>query len=575
MSQRRARNLLRCGVAIHDVTLRYRPAPHDAAHASRLGDDIGVGSTVAQILIHRGLDQATAPAFLEPRLSELTDPSLMADREAAADRLAHACRYRERVALFGDYDVDGTTSAAILADALEKLGAEVQAHAANRFEGGYGLSTPALERCLAGDPHLLVTCDCGSSDHERIAYARERGVDVIVVDHHLVPQETLPADAFLNPHRPDCGFGYEGLCSAGLALSLVAAVRSVLGAKLDVRQYLDLVALGTVADVAPLDGDNRALVRAGLRRLAAPRLRPGVQALRDRAGLRPHQPLGAGEIAFRLAPRLNAPGRLGDAALTLALLRSRDEDEATRLAQRIENINDERKRVERTMTDEAIAQVEQRWGRAPEHGVVVWSERFHRGVVGITAARLVDRFGVPAVVVAVQDGQGNGSGRTPAAIDLHAALSRCSELFDRFGGHRAAAGVSLAAARLEEFREAFAGLTPAPDARSDIMDVDIEIGGHFPMPSVHDLGRLEPLGHGNPAPRFALPEAEVEEARVVGDGTHLKLRLRHEGRLLGAFGGGLAHRIDDLGARVTLVGKLKPDLWRGGDSLEMSIDAIA
>ncbi len=546
----------------------------DPVAAAALGSQVGVGSATAQVLLQRGFTGATAGAFLDPRLADLSDPSVMADRSAAADRLAFACRRRERVALFGDYDVDGTTSAAILADALEKLGAEVQAHAANRFEGGYGLSEPALDRCLAGDPHLLITCDCGSADHPRIARARERGVDVIVVDHHLVPDEPLPANAFLNPHRPDCDFGYAGLCSAGLALSLVAGLRAALGAKLDVRQYLDLVALGTVADVAPLDGDNRALVRAGLKVLAAPKLRPGVQALRDRAGLRARQPLGAQEIAFRLAPRLNAPGRLGDAALTLALLRSRDHDEAQRLARQIEEVNDERKSVERAMTEEAIAQVEALWGPEPSHGVVVASERFHRGVVGITAARLCDRFGVPSVVVALDSERGHGSGRTVGDIDLHAALTRCASLFDRFGGHRAAAGVTLRADRIEEFREAFAAETPAPGASERALEVDVELGDAFPMPTARDLAQLEPMGQSNRPPLFAMPGAQVEEARIVGDGQHLKLRLRHGDAVVGAFGPRLAHRIDELGKEVTAIGTLKPDLWRGGDALEIGLHAL-
>jgi len=561
-------------VTLHDVTPQYRVKPVDLAAANELAAKVGVGAATAQVLVQRGLGPGDAGGFLEPKLADLSDPEPMADRSAAAERLAHACRRGERVAIFGDYDVDGTTSAAILADALEKLGAQVQAHAANRFEGGYGFSDPALERILAGNPQLIITCDCGSADHPRIARARERGIDVIVVDHHLVPDEPLPANAFLNPHRPDCAFAYAGLCSAGLALSLVAGLRMALGARLDVRQYLDLVALGTVADVAPLDGDNRALVRAGLRVLAAPRLRPGVQALRDRAGLRARQPIGAGEIAFRLAPRLNAPGRLGDAALTLALLRARDPDEARRLAQRVEEVNDERKAVERAMTEEAIAQVEALWGRSPEHGIVVASERFHRGVVGITAARLVDRFGVPAVVVALDGSSGHGSGRTPSAIDLHAALSQCSTLFDRFGGHRAAAGVTLPAARMAEFREAFAAVTPISGGPDTTLEVDVELGDRFPMPTARDLARLEPMGHGNRAPVFALPGARVEDVRVVGDGQHLKLRLRHGDAVVGAFGANLAHHVDSIGDEVTAVGTLKPDLWRGGGALEIGLRAL-
>ncbi|MDQ3035779.1 MAG: DHH family phosphoesterase, partial [Myxococcota bacterium] len=239
--------------------------PGDPSAASELGSALGVSPSIAQVLLHRGLGELSrAKEYLDPRLAGLTSPDAMVDREAAADRLARAIRCRERIAIFGDYDVDGTTSTAILAEAIEAMGGEVVALVASRFAGGYGFSAPALERVRATGAKLLVTCDCGSSDHERVEAARRAGIDVIVVDHHLVPTEPLPVIAFLNPHRPECGFPYKGLASAGLALSLAAAVRAQLGAKLDLRELLDLVALGTIADVAPLDGDNRRLVRAGL-----------------------------------------------------------------------------------------------------------------------------------------------------------------------------------------------------------------------------------------------------------------------------------------------------------------------
>lgn len=532
----------------------------------------------AQVLLHRGFDEVDAPAFLDPRLDALTDPSGMVDREVAARRLADACRKGERVAIFGDYDVDGTTSAAIMADVLEELGAEVHAFVANRFEGGYGFSEPALDRCLAVGPQVIVTCDCGSADHARVQRAVDAGVDVIVVDHHLVPEEPLPALAFLNPHRPDCAFPFKGLCSAGLALFLSAAIRTELGAKLDVRRWLDLVALGTVADVAPLHGDNRSLVRAGLRLLAGDRVRPGVQALRERANIRPGQPMGAHEIAFRLAPRLNAAGRLGDPTITLELLRARTLERARELAGRIEEINEERKAVERRTTEEAIAQVIAVYGDSPDHGVVVAGEGWHRGVVGITAARLVDRFDVPAVVIAL-DGhgdasQGHGSGRTPDGFDLHAALSQCTSHFLRFGGHAAAAGVTLERERIEAFRAQFATVAPRPEARLAPPRVDVELSGSCSLPTVADLMRLEPLGEANAQPIFALPQVAVDDVRTVADGQHLKLRLRHGRTVITAFGRDLAHRADGIGDRVTVVGTLRPDSWRGGEALELSVQRL-
>ncbi|MDH5491558.1 MAG: DHH family phosphoesterase, partial [Myxococcales bacterium] len=279
--------------------MRRRRADPEAARV--LGAACGVGAAAAQILIDRDLgDPPEAIEFLEARLSGLTDPSSMLDRDAAAERIAAGIRREERIVVFGDYDVDGTTSAVILADGIEALGGRVEILCANRFEGGYGLSGPGLARCLELRPALLITCDCGSSDHERIAQANARGVDVVVVDHHLVPDEPLPALAFINPHRPECAFAYKGMSSAGLAFSLVAALRRRLGARLEMRRYLDLVALGTVADVAPLDGDNRRLVRAGLQRLSSGASRPGVQALLELARIGARAPIGGQDIAFRL-----------------------------------------------------------------------------------------------------------------------------------------------------------------------------------------------------------------------------------------------------------------------------------
>ena len=443
----------------------YRVRESDARAAEDLAHACGLGAAAAHILLQRGLTSAEdAKAFLDPKLGMLSDPSTMADREAAADRIARAIRAGERIAVFGDYDVDGTTSAALLSDVIRRLGGIVHTFVANRFEGGYGFSDPALDRCLRVEPDLIVTCDVGSSDHPRIERAMTRGIDVIVVDHHLVPDEPLPALAFLNPHRPDCGFAYKGMCSAGLVFSLSAAIRKALGAELDLRHWLDLVALGTVADVAPLDGDNRVLVRAGLRLLTSRKARPGIQALRGVAKLRAGGALGAMEVAFRLAPRLNAPGRLGDPAIVVELMLERDARKAARLAAQIEELNTSRKAIERATTEAASAQVLKRWGAQPEHGVVVAGTEWHRGVVGISAARLVDRFDVPAIVIALDDDKGHGSARTPDGIHLYDAIATCAEHLERFGGHAAAAGVTIDPANLDAFAESFAAVTPRPEA---------------------------------------------------------------------------------------------------------------
>ena len=553
----------------------YLVRESDARAAEDLAHACGLGSAAARVLLQRGLKTAEdARAFLDPKLGMLSDPEPMADRDLAADRIARAVRAGERIAVFGDYDVDGTTSAALLSDVVRRLGGIVHTFVANRFEGGYGFSDPALERCLRVEPDLIITCDVGSSDHARIERAMTRGIDVIVVDHHLVPDEPLPALAFLNPHRPDCGFAYKGMCSAGLVFSLSAAIRKALGADLDLRPWLDLVALGTVADVAPLDGDNRVLVRAGLRLLTSRKARPGIAALRGVAKLRAGGALGAMEVAFRLAPRLNAPGRLGDPAIVVELLLEQDARKAAALAAQIEELNESRKAIERATTESAAAQVLERWGGRPEHGVVVAGTGWHRGVVGISAARLVDRFDVPAIVVALDGDRGHGSARTPDGIHLYDAIAQCSQHLERFGGHAAAAGVTVDPAHLEAFGEAFAQVTPRPDARTTPPTVDVELDEDAALPSVEDLMRLEPLGEANAQPVFALKHAIVEDASVVSDGQHLKLRLRHGRRIVTAFGRDMANRVDDLGARVTAIGYLRPDLWRGGDNLELSLHTL-
>jgi len=348
----------------------------------------------------------------------------------------------------------------------------------------------------------------------------------------------------------------------------------VLGVRLDLRAWLDLVALGTVADVAPLDGDNRRLVRAGLRQLAGASARPGVAALREAARVRPGAAVSAVDIAFRLAPRLNAAGRLGDPSLALPLLRARTVTEARMLAARLEQLNDRRKDVERRITAEACAQVETVYGPRPEQGVVVASDTWNRGVVGITAARLADRYGVPAVVIAVEDGVGHGSGRAPERFPLYDAVRRCGELLIRHGGHQAAAGLSVPAARVEALRAAFSDATAVDGGLFDgpaPLVVDVAVGGRdYAVPTVSDLAQLEPVGEANREPVFALPTAEVLDRQVVG-GEHLSLSLRVGDLRLRAFGRQMAASIDRL--PNTPVGHLRADTWHGGDAVELHLVA--
>lgn len=411
----------------------------DASAVEALAHALQIHPLVARVLVGRGYTRPDATrSFLSPKLAELTRPDAMADRDAAAERLAAAVRSKERIVVFGDYDVDGITSAALITRALRAMGGDVSCLVASRFDGGYGLSDAALDRVLALDPKVLITCDCGTSDHPRLERARQRGVDAIVVDHHKVPDEALPVVAFLNPHRSDCRFPYKHMASVGLAFSIAAAVRARLGVALDLREYLDLVALGTIADVAPLDGDNRTLTRHGLERIADGHGGPGVRALLAESKLRFR--LVARDVAFSLAPMLNAPGRLGPATPTLELLLSETDRDAQPRAFALAQANLRRREISAQLVDAAIAQAHALHGDHPPAGVVLAGDGWHAGMGGIVAGRLVERLQAAVCVIAIEGDLGVGSVRAPRGTKLYDAVYACRDLLVGFGGHDAAAG---------------------------------------------------------------------------------------------------------------------------------------
>jgi single-stranded-DNA-specific exonuclease len=542
--------------------------------AQALSRALGISVTVASWLDQLGHSDAEATRrFLNPRLVELTSPDAMLDRKAAAERIARAVRSRERIVVFGDYDCDGMTSAAIFTEALRKLGGDVTPILASRFDGGYGFSQTALQRVLQQRPSLLITCDCGSSDHATLQQLQAHGVDAVVVDHHLVPEQPLPVLAFLNPHRQACGFPYKWLASCGLALSVLAAVRAELGQALDLRPLLDLVAIGTIGDVAPLDGDNRALVRAGLKILGEAR-RPGVRALLELAKIDPGEPLSAEDVAFRIAPRLNAPGRLGAPDLAVQLLLADTLDTAHALAAEIEQRQIERKAVQERMLEEALAEVERERYRE-RAAVVIGREGWNHGIVGIVAGRLAAELKRPVAVVGFDNGIGRGSVRGPRGARLHDALSACSPHLRRFGGHQAAAGLEVAFEQLAALRAAFESACasqPPAESCDDEPCVRLAAGDNL-LRVLGDLAQLEPCGESNPLPALALV-GRVLSAREVSGG-HLKLELALDsGERLSAFGIGLGHRAQGLSGRVAVSGKLRPDRYRGGNAIELKLHKI-
>ena len=550
---------------------------YPSARARELALALGVSLTLGELLARRGHDDVEVTRrFLNPRLAELTAPDAMADRSLAAERMARSIRAGELIAVFGDYDCDGMTSAAIMTEIIEALGGRAVTFIASRFEGGYGVSGAAVEKVLASGAPLLVTCDCGSSDHVSLERLRAAGVDCVVIDHHLVPEQALPAVAFLNPHRPECGFPYKGLASCGLALSIGAALRTALGRELDLRRWLDLVAIGTIADVAPLDGDNRALVRAGLKAIAEAR-RPGIRALLELAKLDGQSPITAEDVAFRIAPRLNAPGRLGSAEIAVRLLLAKTLDEAHALAAEIEQRSSERKLIQERMVEEALLEIEtEGWGERP--AIVIGREGWNHGIVGIVAGRLADRFQRPVLAVGFSAGHGRASVRGPAGSRLFDALSAVQDVLLRFGGHQAAAGAELELSRLVELRERFeaacAAQPPPTQAKpSEESKFAWLAPGDDPARVLNDLYLLEPCGAGNESPQLAF-EASVLSARQVTGG-HLKLELELEGgERVGAFGIAMGERASTLTGKIHVVGKLRPDRYRGGSAIELRLEKI-
>lgn len=542
--------------------------------AEALARALGISLTVADLLERRGYKEVEqARRFLDPRLSQLTSPNTMVDRAIAAERIAIAVRKRETIVIFGDYDCDGITATAILTEALRMLGGEVTPLLASRFGGGYGLSDPALDRILEKHPSLLITCDCGSADGPRVRRAREVGVDVIVIDHHLVPPEPLPALAFLNPHRPECGFPYKGLASCGLAMSMVAAVRTVLGVELDVKQFLDLVAIGTIADVAPLDGDNRALVRAGLEQIQKGN-RPGIKALTAVAKMDPKHPLTGRDVSFSLAPRINAPGRMGSPAIALDLLLARDEREAIVAVQSCEEINQLRKNTQSIIEQEAHEQVAALGDRA---AYVLASPAWHKGIVGIVAGRIASTYQRPTIIAAVDDhGISTGSARTAQGVNLHKALEDCRDLLISFGGHVKAAGASFSIDRLADLQDAFAqacAAQPHDDDTSTSCDVLLHPKDD-PMIVIRDLARIEPCGEANRAPLLCLPGVRLRNVKELRGG-HLRADVDFGRHHFGVFGLNLASKISIAStAQVHLIGELRKDTYRSRDAMEVRVEAI-
>ena len=548
----------------------------DPLHREALAKALAISSATASLLVGRGITTADEASFWMTHQAP-HDPYLIPDMEQAVARLHRAVTSHEPVCFYGDYDVDGMTATSVYLSFFGSLGANVRAYVPHRQREGYGLNLGAVQRLHDEGVSLLVTSDCGTTSHHEVALAKQLGMDVIVTDHHQTDEQMPPAVAVMNPHRAGSRYPFRGLCSAALAYKVAQAYQLRHGeGGIPLESLFDLVALATVADVVPLHDENRRFVLEGLAQLSRG-ARCGIRALKQVAGVT--RECTAETIAFKLAPRLNAAGRLDHAMLGVQLLTTESPIEAQRLADRLEQLNRERQKIEASMMAEAVAMVKEQ--ELPP-ALILASRQWHVGVVGILAARLVERFHRPAIALAIDEkGIGKGSARTVGGFDLYQGLAACRDLVEAFGGHPSAAGVTVRESRLNEFRERFTSVvaewaTEAMTAPTLCVDAEVQLS-EVTTKLIQEIGALHPFGAGNPEPTFAVKGLEVMNARTVGE-KHLKMTVR-QGRSMpfDTIGFGMKSLTDrGISARTAVDLAFVPELnhWNGFERIQLRIRDI-
>ncbi|MCR5567172.1 MAG: single-stranded-DNA-specific exonuclease RecJ [Clostridiales bacterium] len=544
---------------------RFIPRCHEDAPSFN-----GMPAWFSSLLYARGIQSdEEAQCFLNPSLRDLHDPFLLPGMAETVALLRKAVAEEQTVLVYGDYDADGVCAASILLETLHEEGAKLAYRIPSRHTEGYGLNTDAV-REIAQKAQVLITVDCGVSNAEEVALAKELGLTVIVTDHHQPPEVLPKADVVMDPLLGN--YPFRGLCGAGVALKICQALQGMAG----VEKRLDLAAIATVADVVPLQDENRVIVREGLRRIETTD-RPGLKAMLDASETRP--PLSADDLAFRLGPRLNAAGRLGDAKLGVHLLLTADEAKASNIAAMLEEANRTRQRFEREMTARAITQLDLPT-LAASHVVLVSGEDWNPGLIGLTAGRLCERFHLPAIALSTHGDTAVGSCRSIPGVSIYKALQACEDLLERYGGHEQAAGLTVKTENIPLLRERLESVisSAAPEETFlPSMDYDLVVPFRTWNPdSMAWLSRLEPTGCGNPPPRFLLQDAEVQAIRRVGkDGNHLKLTVLDEDlSIVEAIAFGAGDAADESPRTLDLLYRPTLNSFRGRTAVEAQVEAL-
>ena len=531
---------------------------------------------IATILVNRNITKKEdVEKFLNPTRNDFYNPFLMTDMEKAVDRILVAIENKEKVTIYGDYDVDVITSITVLKSFLKDVGLEVDTYIPNRIDEGYGLNKKAIDKIKENGCQLMITVDCGISGIEEVEYANSLGIETIVTDHHEVGDVLPNALAVVDNKRKDSTYPFRELAGVGVAFKLIQAI----GIKLELKEeeylkYLDIVAVGTISDIVPLVDENRVITKLGLKLIRQTK-NIGLKSIINSSG---YSKIDSNTISFGVAPRINACGRMGKAEEALKLLLSKNLNEAQELTRKLNEHNRERQDIEKRIFEDAIKQIEEK-SLANNRTIVVAGENWHHGVIGIVSSKITDMYFKPSILLCLEDGIGKGSGRSIPGFDLHDALNKCLDTIDKFGGHAMAVGITVKEEKIPEFKEEFEKI--AIDSHIEeimpIINIDAKVNlSNINREMVESLKQLEPFGEGNKMPIFVFKNLRIDSIRALSEGKHLKMTLKDNNTIINSIGFNIGKMAEDykIGDRIDLVGVLEINSFNGVDSLQINIKDI-
>ena len=543
-----------------------------------LTKNYGINPLLATILVNRGITKKEdIRLFLEPTRADFHNPFLMIDMEIAVDRIIKAIKNKEKVTIYGDYDVDGITSITVLKGFLQERGLEVNQYIPNRLEEGYGLNNPAIEKIAKSECQLMITVDCGISAINEIDYANKLGLETIVTDHHEAGNELPKALAVIDNKRKDSKYPFRELAGVGVVFKLIQAIGIKLGLKEEeYLKYLDIVCIGTISDIVPLIDENRVIAKLGMLLIKQTR-NIGLRSIINSSG---YTKIDSNTISFGVAPRINACGRMGKAEDALELFLAKNINEVNTLTKKLNEYNMKRQEIEKKIFNNAVEQIEEN-NLQEKNTIIVSGENWHHGVIGIVSSKITEMYFKPSILLSFEEGDefGKGSGRSIPGFDLHEALMKCSDTIEKFGGHAMAIGITVKKEKLEAFKKEFEKIAEEAHIEeiTPIINVDAQINlNNINKDMVESLNKLEPFGEGNKMPVFAFKNLKIDSIRALSEGKHLKLTLKDNNTIVNAIGFNLGHLSEEyrIGDKIDIVGVLEINSFNGVESLQINIKDV-